>query len=106
MTEEEVTDVMRHGMEDAMKTQDECQWAGLETALALSMVGNVDISELEMAGGVVEEEVEEEPSLAAWNPQLAGHEWRWSSTAPEMADSLNVGPWLLTRVYSSHAGGA
>ena len=44
----------------------------------------------------VQEEVLEEPPVAAWNPRLVGQRWSCSCTAPEMADSMGVGPWSAT----------
>ena len=38
----------------------------------------------------------EEAPIAAWNPRLVGQRWSWSCTAPEMADSVGVGPWSTT----------
>lgn len=65
---------------------------GLETSLAISATGGVAIPKLEQPI-VVKEEVVDEPPLAAWNPQLVGQQWAWSTTTPKMAEELGVGPW-------------
>ncbi|KAE8797332.1 hypothetical protein D1007_27584 [Hordeum vulgare] len=96
MTQEEEADLMRRVMEGSMNTHEERQWVGLETTLALSPAGDVAIRELEQAAVVkeeVKEEVVDEPPLAAWNPQLLGHQWGWWATMPKMADTLGVMPW-------------
>ncbi|KAE8802687.1 hypothetical protein D1007_21511 [Hordeum vulgare] len=45
MTEEEEARLMQLVMEDSMMTHDECQWPGLDRAMALSAAGDVAIPE-------------------------------------------------------------
>ncbi|KAE8792789.1 rRNA N-glycosidase [Hordeum vulgare] len=52
MTEEEEAELMRCVMEDSMNTEDERQWEGLETLLALCAAGDAAIQELEMVAVV------------------------------------------------------
>ena len=56
--------------------------------------GDVAVSELEMMD--VKEEVKEEQPVAAFHLRLVGQRWSCSCTAPEMADSVGVGPWSAT----------
>ncbi|KAE8770890.1 hypothetical protein D1007_57265 [Hordeum vulgare] len=96
MTEEVEAELMRFVMEDSISTHNERQWVGLKMALTLSATGDVAIPELKQAAVVkeeVQEEVMDEPPLAAWNPQLVGQQWDWSTTTSEMADTIGVGPW-------------
>ncbi|KAE8808651.1 hypothetical protein D1007_14722 [Hordeum vulgare] len=96
MIKEEEAKLMRRIMKDSMNTYDERQREGLETQLALSTAGDMAIPELEMADVVkkeVQEEVEEEPPIAAWNPHLVAQQWSWSSTTSDITDSLGVNPW-------------
>ncbi|KAE8808527.1 hypothetical protein D1007_14914 [Hordeum vulgare] len=90
MTEQEEAELMRRVMEDSTNTHDERQWVGLDTTLALSVVDDATILELEQAA-MVKEEVMDELPLATWNPQLVGQQWGWSNTVPEMVDTLGVG---------------
>ncbi|KAE8781525.1 hypothetical protein D1007_45220 [Hordeum vulgare] len=85
MTEEEEARLMHRVMEDSMTTHDECQWPGLDRAMALSAAGDVAIPEQ-----MGEEEV------ATFPPELMGASWGWSCTAPEMAQAVWVVNWCPT----------
>ncbi|KAE8776517.1 ADP-ribosylation factor-related protein 1 [Hordeum vulgare] len=64
MTEKEEARLMQHVMEDSMMTHDECQWPGLDRAMAFSAAGDVAIP-LQLEG----EEV------AAFPTNLMGQQW-------------------------------
>ncbi|KAE8787222.1 hypothetical protein D1007_38837 [Hordeum vulgare] len=89
MTKEEEVKLMKRVMQDPMNMHGERRWVGLETVLALFVVGDVAIPELEQAD-MVKEEVVDEPPLAAWNPQLVSRRWGWSTTTLGMAVALGV----------------
>uniref|UniRef100_A0A8I6W6E6 Uncharacterized protein n=1 Tax=Hordeum vulgare subsp. vulgare TaxID=112509 RepID=A0A8I6W6E6_HORVV len=85
MTEEEEARLMQRIMEDSMMTHDECQWSGLDRAMALSAAGDVAILE----------QMEEE-EVAVFPLDLVGASWSWSCTAPEMAQAVGAVNWCPT----------
>ncbi|KAE8812952.1 hypothetical protein D1007_10048 [Hordeum vulgare] len=73
------------GMKDSMTTHDECQWPGLDRAMALSAVDDVAIPE-----------PMEEAEVAAFPPELVGAPWGWSCIVPEMAQAVGAVNWCPT----------
>ncbi|KAE8766804.1 histone-lysine n-methyltransferase atxr3 [Hordeum vulgare] len=86
MTEEEEARLMQRVMEHSMTTHDECQWPGLDRAMALSAAGDVAIPE----------QMEEEEEVVAFPPELVGMSWGWSCTVSEMARAVGAVNWCAT----------
>ncbi|KAE8819072.1 hypothetical protein D1007_03055 [Hordeum vulgare] len=89
MKEEEEASLIQRVMEDSMATHDECQWPGLDRAMALSAAGDVAIPE-----------PKEEEEVAAFPAELVGASWGWSCTALEIAQAVGAVNWCPTPLRS------